>query len=335
MTTLYCALALLSGVIGAGFASGQEIAHFFAAHGRAAPLAACFACLALLVLFGRLPVLMERAGAHSLQALCAMRFGQRFGRLCAGLFFLLFGVTGGAMLSACAELAALTLPLRHAYGLGMITSLLLGAFLCMRGISGLALPGAALCVLLPLLLLRLLRLPVGEACFSPAQDALGAAASGLSYGALSAAQLAGALPLLLAMDRRQRQRGVLLFSLLFCLMLSLGVAVLRRHRQSVFMQPLPLVYLSRALGKPGHFLCALCLYAAALSTLCAMLTGLLHMLPSRGVLFPALICLLFARFGFGTLISRGYPVLGALCAALLLLLCLPLSLAQKASSSAR
>ena len=33
MTVLSCALALLSGVTGAGFASGREIAFFFSSHG--------------------------------------------------------------------------------------------------------------------------------------------------------------------------------------------------------------------------------------------------------------------------------------------------------------
>ena len=338
MRIVLCALALLSGVIGAGFASGREIAHFFAAHGSAAPIAAACACLALFALFFRLPAQLEQAGAPSLQSLCALRFGSRFGNLCSGLFFLLLSVTGGAMLAACAELAALTLPLRHAFGLGMIASILLGGFLAARSISGLALPGAALALLLPALLLRLLRLPAGEACFSPAEGPIRAAASGLTYGALNAAQLAGALPMLLSLKGRERRRAVLLFTLLFGALLALGTAVLHRHRQIIFAQPLPLVYLSRALGKPGFYLCALCLYAAALSTLCAMLTGLMHMLPGSA-LVPSLCCVLFARLGFGKLVARGYPVLGALCAALLLLLCLPLpsaeGTAQKASSSSR
>ena len=56
MTTLSCALALLSGIIGAGFASGQEIAAFFAAHGPYAPLSVLCACAMLAFLFYRLAV---------------------------------------------------------------------------------------------------------------------------------------------------------------------------------------------------------------------------------------------------------------------------------------
>lgn len=334
MSTVSCALALLSGVVGAGFASGREIAHFFASHGPFAPVAVLFACLALAALFCRLPAQMERAGAQTLGALCRVRFGERLGRLCAALFALLAAVTGGAMLAACAELTALVLPLRHAYALGLVLSLLMGTLLAWQGIAGLALPGAALCIALPVLLIRLLGCPTGEACFSPASRVIDAGADGAVYGALNAAMLVGAMGLLLGKSPRQRRSAACLFALLFGVLLSLGVAVLRRHRQAAFSQNLPFVSLSRMLGQSGYFLCAASMYCAALSTLCAMLAGLMRMLPARRAAVPAAaaLCLLFALFGFGTLVERGYPFLGALCAALMGLLCLPL---HQVNSSSR
>lgn len=334
MSGISCALALLSGVIGAGFASGREIAHFFAAHGPFAPVAVVFACLTLAALFCRLPAQMERAGTDTLNALCRARFGDGLGRLCAVLFALLAAVTGGAMLAACAELTALVLPMRHAYGLGLVLSLLLGALLAARGIAGLALPGAALCVVLPALLVQLIARPAGEACFAPAAHAMQAGADGVVYGALNAAMLVGALPLLLGQSGAQRRRAAGLFAVLFGALLALGVAALAKHRQAASMQSLPFVALSRMLGQRGYLLCAVSMYCAALSTLCAMLAALMRMTPGRAgaPVVAAGLCLLFARFGFGTLVERGYPFLGALCAALMGLLCLPL---QKDSSSAR
>ena len=323
MTTLTCALALLSGVIGAGFASGREIAFFFSSHGAYAAAAILLAPAAMALLFTRLPAQMARSGTVSLMQLCRLRFGHRFGRLCSALFFLLFAVTGGAMLAACAELSALLLPIRHAYGLGLVVSLCAAAWLTRRGLPGLALPGAALCLLLPALCIRLLRLPGGEAAFSPLGYTLHAAASGLCYGALNAAMVSGALPLLLPLTRRQRAISSLLFAALFTAVLSLGVCVLSRHRQAASGQVLPLVFLSRSLGKGGYHLCAGAMYAAALSTLCAMLAGLSHMRQRRGMMLPAALCLLFARIGFSGLVERAYPTLGWLCTALMALLCLP------------
>lgn len=323
MAVLSCSLALLSGVIGAGFASGREIAHFFASHGSAAALAVLLCACTFFALFLRLSDQLERAGDASLLRLCRTQFGQRFGCLCAGLFALLLCVTGGAMLCACAELFALTLPVHHAYGIGLAASLIAGMLLSARGVFGLALPGAALCLLLPVLLLRLLGLPGGEAGFSPRGHALHAAASGVAYGALNTAMLLGTLPLLLRLKKGQRLRAVGLFTLLFTLMLTLGVAVLNSHRQAAMMQALPFVSLSRELGKSGYMLCALSMYAAALSTLCSMLAGLMQMLPGKSPWAAALCCLFFSLFGFGSLVTRGYPVLGALCAGLMALLCLP------------
>ncbi|MDO5298372.1 MAG: hypothetical protein Q4F18_03025 [Clostridia bacterium] len=336
MAVVLCALALLSGVIGAGFASGREIARFFAGHGAASGAAVLLALLTLYALFLRLPAQLEKTGCTSLLELCRARFGRRLGSLCAGLFFLLQSVTGGAMLAACAELFALMMRVQHAYGMGMALSLLLGALLCWLGIGGLALPGALLTVLLPTLLLRLYALPAGEACFFPAMAPdlpVRAAADGVLYGALNAAMLCGALPMLLSLQKEDRRRAALLFTALFGALLLLGAAVCRRHLQAVWEQPLPFVALSRELGPGGYLLVALCMYVAALSTLCAMLSGLSRLLPvgrTAGTALSSCACLLFAMLGFGTLVQSGYPVLGALCAALMALLCLPMSAARRA-----
>ena len=327
MAAFSAALALLSGAVGAGFASGREILHFFAAHGAMAGAAAVCALITMAGLFCRLPVQMERCGCTSLAALCRARFGDRLGHLCGALFFALFAVTGGAMLAACAELAALTVPVRGAYALGMAITLLLAAWLSARGVPGLAPAGAALLILLPALMLRLLALPAGEACFLPAMAPdlpVRAALDGIAYGALNAAMLAGTLPALLTLAPASRKRAAAMFSAMFGALLLLGTAVCLSHMPSVLHQPMPFVYLSRALGKGGYLLVAACLYAAAFSTLLAMLLGLRRMTGrAHRAYLPPLCCLIAALTGFGPLVKSAYPALGALCAALLALLCLP------------
>lgn len=345
MDILTCALALLSGVIGAGFASGREIDRFFAGHGAMSGAAILCALLTLHALFIRLPAQLERAGVSSLSGLCRVRFGRAMGLALTMLFVLLSAITGGAMLSACAELGALVLPTRHAYGLCMGFTLALGAVLAFLGIPGLAAAGAGLCALLPVLLLRLLSLPAGEACFLPAMTPdlpVRACVDGAAYGALNAAMLAGALPMLLTLKPGRRRKASLLFCALFGALLLLGTLVCRHHRQAIALMPLPFVYLSRALGAGGYTLVALCMYAAALSTLCTMLCALARCLPlprPTSLALGAVACLLFAMIGFGRIVQSGYPVLGALCAALMLLLCLPLPTSsfapQEASQSSR
>lgn len=327
MAAFSSALVLLGGVIGAGFASGREIVRFFAMHGSMAFAAAAAAILGLAALFFRLS---GQLSVHcTLPRLCAARLGARFGRLCSGLFALLCAVTGGAMLAACAELGALVLPLRHAYGFSLAASLLLSILLSTKGTRMLALPGAVLMLALPVLLLCLLRLDAGEACFLPAMTPdlpIRAAIDGAAYASLSAAQLAGTLSLLVGLSPRERKRTLLLFVVLFGAVLLLGVLVCLHHLPAIVHQPLPFVYLSRRLGSFGYGLTALSLYAAALSTLCAMQRALLDVFSPLGALSrlaAPLSCLILALAGFDSLVGVGYPMLSALCAGLLLVLCMP------------
>ena len=337
MAAVSMAFALLGGVIGAGFASGREILRFFAGHGRMAGAAIVCALLVLFALFIRLPAQMETSGVGSLVQLCRIRLGRRFGLFCGGLFMLLYAVTGAAMLAACAELGALLLFCRHAYALSMGFSLLLALLFALWGLSGIALPGALLAAILPMLLARLWALPAGEACFLPAVTPdlpIRAVTDGAVYGALSAAQMAGLLAQLAAQPRKIRLHATLLFALLFGGLLAFGTAVCRRHMPAIIHQPLPFVYLSRALGASGYRLVALCMYAAALSTLCAMLRALMPGTPSiRRALDAAVLCLMISLLGFDMLVACGYPLLGALCAGLLLVLCLPICPRAAAAST--
>jgi len=295
-----------------------------------ASAAVACALLSLSFFFLRLCAQMERARCASLPALCRLRFGNRLGALCAALFFVLCAVTGGAMLSALAEIGALLLPFRHAYGLTLAASLLLGACLAHQETGGLALPGGLLCLLLPALLVPMLASGEAEACFLPAMAPdlpVRAAADGTVYGALNAAMLCPMLPALLRLHPKQRRRSVCLFALLFGALLCLGVCVCRRRMAEILMQPMPFVFLARSLGRGGYLLLCACMFAAALSTLAAMLCAMRRLLPlppsPAAAGLCAVCCLLFAMIGFGPLIASGYPVLGALCAGLLLLLCLP------------
>lgn len=244
MDILFCALALLSGVVGAGFASGRELVRFFACHGFASGIAILSALAMLAALFLRLCTQLAHGGVSSLPALCRLRWGNRFAALSSALFVLLCAMTGGAMLAACGAFR-LTLPIRHASALGMVVTLLLALVLSVKDMRGLALIGAMLSALLPFFLLRLLRLPVGEACFEPVlppDSPLRALTDGALYGALNAAMLAGELPMLLTLSRENRRRSVALFCLIFGAMLMLGVSVCRRHMQSILLQPLPFVW---------------------------------------------------------------------------------------------
>lgn len=93
MDILFCALALLSGVVGAGFASGRELVRFFACHGFASGIAILSALAMLAALFLRLCTQLAHGGVSSLPALCRLRWGSRFAALSSALFVLLCAMT--------------------------------------------------------------------------------------------------------------------------------------------------------------------------------------------------------------------------------------------------
>ncbi len=143
------ALALLSAIVGAGFASGSEVLCFFSRFGVAGWLGVLTAC----ALMGACAYVMMRAagvrGAASFPALYRAACGPWLARAAAVLYGALMAMSAGAMTAAFAELAALTLPIRDAYAAGFALAILLGVVCSRRDLALLSGLGRAL---LPLLL---------------------------------------------------------------------------------------------------------------------------------------------------------------------------------------
>ena len=150
-TSFCCALALLGGVIGAGFASGGEIVRFFAAHGAMGFIAVAFcACRAA----GAIRASAHPSGRRRADRPFRLGRGRASGgarrRVCGALFFFcLSAVTGGrccglrgasrARLAGSARLCPRLQPSRRC------SPLLLRVW----ETRGLAVVGGALCGLLP------------------------------------------------------------------------------------------------------------------------------------------------------------------------------------------
>ena len=342
MDILCCALALLGSVVGAGFASGREIVRFFAAHGAMGFVAVAFSLAALAALFLCLAERLSAAGQTGLPGLCASRFGARVGGVCTALFFLLSAVTGGAMLAACAELSALVWPIRPAYAAGFFITLPLAVWLAAHGARGLAAVGGALLRADA----RSARPPSvsagGRGLLFPGGAARPGAPRRAGRGALCraerrhdggrAADAAGAFRAKTPRLRRAARPALRSAA-------DAGDARLPKAPSERRDAAAPL----RLAQPPASGRAAICsspsaCMPAALSTLCAMLCAMANLLP-RGLktgvrlILSALLCAALARVGFGRIVQSGYPILGALCAALLLLLALPAR--QDASMSAR
>lgn len=313
---------ILSAVIGAGFASGREIMHFFSRYGAFSWALVCAAAMTMSLLMHRV---MGRGG----RGLAGLLPGSRWriaGQVLTGFLLL---CTGGGMAAAAGELAALTVPVHHARLLGLFVTLAACLLLSRRPLRILHFMGW---LLIPALLLALalcarvpaLPLPVPTpgiaAC---AEGVLGA----LSYAGLNV--MLSAEILCEAGDRcthRNRCRCAAWAGGAVGALLILGNAALLPHAATLQSASLPMVALLRVYGKAGYYLAALVLYLAVSTTLIAILRALCTLLRQYvsgkcAAALAALLTALIALCGFEEIVAHAYPALGFVC---LLLLCRPI-----------
>lgn len=288
---------LVGAVVGAGMASGREIAAFFTRYGQ-------WGMLGILLSVGVLMLLSD----VGLPASWLHRWPAALWRI---LMSLLLAVTGSAMLSGAGEVAALTLAVPGAYWLGMVLTLMLAWLLAKRTVSGLAwVSRGLLAVLAVLILLGFTVAPMRSAALQTVRPAQ-ALWCGVTYGGFNAALQAPIMAMAAGYSHAQRKRHALAACAVMLCLLMLGNAVLLRH-PSLMGEPMPFLRMMNSYGKFGYWLGAISLYLAILSTLTACLRGL------PGTLLPILGIILVSALGFTGVVERVYPVLGGSCFLLLL-----------------
>lgn len=316
---LGAAFAVCAAMLGAGFASGREIATFFTQFGAAGwlgvPLAgACVGWIVYLVLS-----LAQRTGADSFPGL----YGRLMNRACEEAMHLLHGLlcltTAAAMLSAGGELFALTLPLDDARAMGVVMTLAIGLLLSGRGMGAMSISGGVLlCALAAFYLL------VGRGGRVQAGLTVRGAALALPMGALYASfngALCGGTIVLAGKRAVDPARCALCTGVLVTLVLAAGQGALLHAGGEACALALPSVALAaERWGETGFFLSAVCLLLAVVTTLAGMLLSLraqavrfLGERPALSLILPAGLALLLSACGFETLVGVMYPLLGWIC----------------------
>lgn len=287
---------LLGAVVGAGLASGKEIASFFARYGAwgYAGIAAAVSMMGFLA-DGCIPPVWHARWS---------------GRLWQVLLTLLLVATGGGMLSAAGHVTALSLPVRGAYWIGVAAAFTLAYFLARRTETGLAWVSRGMLAVMLVLIGAGLFLPPMRAVQVEESGRGAALLRGVTYGGFNAALLCPVMGRFSGLPTLSRRRAIGAFCLTLAALLSLGCGVLLRH-PALIGEAMPFVVLMRQLGRAGYLLGALCLYMAILSTLTACLRGLSgNAWACAGMIA---VCLL----GFDGVVNRVYPLLGAGCFAML------------------
>lgn len=283
---------LVGAVVGAGLASGREIASFFSQHGHWSYAGIVLSAAVMLLLVDtQLPP----------------RWRNRMpGRVWHLLLTLLLVFTGGAMLSGAGEVAALTLPVHGAYWFGVAGTLVLACFLANKTVSGLAWVSRILLSVLSVLILLGLKLPPMQGVnlreFHPSEALL----RGLTYGGFNAALQWPMMSIAYSLPQGTRRRSACMSALLICCLLLLGNAVLLRH-PVLISEAMPFLRMTAAFGQFGYILSSACLYLAILSTLTACLRGL------GGSLLTTIGIVLVSLAGFTGVVEVAYPILGGGC----------------------
>lgn len=306
-----CAAELCGAVIGAGFASGKEVAAFFARFGgwswlgvAAAGAVIAWVCRSI----------MRSPGEAGMPL--AWR-GGLMEKLWRGMFLALLVSTGGAMLAGAGETAALLLPVHGAEWIGLAGTLVLGWRLAGRESLWLAVACRGLILCLLGMMLAGLLLPPQEV-MTLTQGGPEALIYGLCYGGFNMALAAPTVALTANdLDNRQKARCTVLFSAVVMALLCCGNAVLLRH-PSLQASGMPFVRLMSRQGRWGYRLGGGAMYLAALTTLAACLRGARALLSGKEWLAAAAVgaC---ALGGMEAIVSKVYPLLGGGCLTLLIL----------------
>ncbi len=306
------AAELCGAVIGAGFASGREVASFFARFGVWSWLgvAAAVAVLGSICLG-----LMRHPGRAGMPMVWRGHWPEWLWR---GMFVSLLMATGGAMMAGGGEIAALTLPLHGARSVGLVGTLALGWLLAKGENNWLAVVSRGLIACLLAVMVGGLFLPVREsASLRPVGNGWESLLHGLCYGGFNAALAAPVTAMLgSTMAHKEQLRCTAMFTAAVAVLLACGNGVLLRHG-ALQGEQLPFVMLLSAWGKAGYVLGGAALYLAALTTLTACLRGLKALAPQHIGLAAAGVALL-SLGGLEGIVGVAYPVLGGGCFLLLM-----------------
>lgn len=338
------AATFIGTVVGAGFASGQEIYQFF---GKYEFWGIAGIVLAVL-LMGSAGVKVFYFGAilkpQSYQELLFYLLGPKFGKLIDLIFLLFFIILIGVMFAGCGTIFETA---NLGYWPGVIFTGVIVMFVLLKGLPGLI---SANLLIVPLMFIGCLGLSIFAIRTGDIANAGGSINNVYGFKWLlaslqfSAYNLVLAFPVLLSLGRRYPYKKRLI-SGSWLGSLALGVMAGFIH-WSVMIHPLlsknalPMVILAKNIGSWAYLSYAVVLWGEMFSTLLANCFGVaLRLVSFTGWSYPIWVLILnltgmvIAEIGFVNLIANFYPIYGYVCFIVLVVLFLkPLPVKQGSSS---
>lgn len=312
-------------VVGAGFATGQEILQFFTRYGWVATLTIGITSVLFVWLGIKLMLLANAVGAKSYEDLNKLLFGERIGSL-VSLFTLvsLFGVSSVMLAGAGSVFSEhLNLP----YQVGLVFTLVLSYVFLVRGMKGIIIVNT---IVVPLMVI-FSGIVVWSAVNAPGAANWLLLESGYSpqrtwfapflYAAFN---LTMAQAVLVPLGAQIKDRSVLFWGgiwggLSIGLMLLAGHFALSARMPGIMNYDIPMGQLIHGLGSLLPLMFALVIYGEIFTTFLADVYGLSLQIEQRTrmnyqTIVPIILLLGYgvSQIGFKALISSLYPLLGML-----------------------
>lgn len=316
-------------VIGAGFASGQELLQFFVSYGAVGIIAMLFSGFLFALLGARILELGYRLRATNYHQVLYYICGPRLGLILDSVsaLFLFGGLC--IMLSGTGTVSRDYFEI--SYNTGSIAMVLAVAITVLFGVKGISLVNL---LVIPLLIASTLTVGIsslthhcaelsGSLLSLPAQPHLSPAPHWLlacllyvSYNLILGATVLAPLGREIK-DRSVRLWGGILGGILLTLLGLIIILVIMLHYPDILSFEVPMLYVSNSQHNFNHLSYAAMLIKAMFSTAMASLYGCTVKLQSvTGMPFwlcllnSAIVALLFSQVGFANLVSTLYPLFG-------------------------
>ena len=298
--TVYVKLTweLLGAVIGAGLASGREVAAYFSCYG-AWGYAGVFVFLCVMVILGDA---CDCELAPNLQWL---------DNIWQVIMKVMLITTGGSMLAAVGHIGSLTLPVRNASNLSVCIALVVAYLLAVRIKQGLSIISRLLIVCMVFVIICGWCIPPAKAVRVEAADPLAALMRAIAYGGFSAALQAPILHAESMQGKHTSSARVSTAGILTLIILACHITLMRHP--GLIGEAMPMVMMASRFGRTGYWFCVVSMYAAILSTLTACIRS------SSGSMLSITLMILVSIIGFEEAVGIFYNVIGTACAVVLVL----------------
>jgi len=312
------ALACTGAVIGAGFASGREIAAFFSRYGQHGwwLMAASSALMT-----GLCWLCMRETARSRAECWCELFKDEPFW-LNAGIqlcTILLLMLTAGAMIAASGQMVALMWAHQHAYVLGAVGTLVLAWIMGRGGMRPLGWISGMLIGVFLATLIAGFTVPAQTAAPIDSKGSLvTAAVRAAGYAAMNMTLAIGVICRCAQPQKKQNQRTALWFGLMMFLMMGLSHRLYSAHPKWL-NESFPLVRILSSFGRTGFLLSAALIYLSVFTSLTAVLyalkcaVGQHTQAPVIRIGLVVAVPVLVSCVGFAQIVDHLYAPAGLIC----------------------